>query len=127
LVASPLVERSIQAGRRLVDSLEMSGFRVVAAFWLLEPETLEWKLLICSPLVDVAGPRLAYQKIQQTLKGLRGLALDLREIRAVGTDDQTVRLMQKATGASPGIADVRFRNSVIDGTLIDDAYIYRVA
>ena len=40
-------------------------------------------------------------------------------------DAPVVALLRTAIRTGPGISGIRFKNNVIDGTLIEDAYIYR--
>jgi hypothetical protein len=38
-----------------------------------------------------------------------------------------VALLRKAVSTGPGISGVRITNNAVNGRIIDDAYIYRVA
>jgi hypothetical protein len=44
----------------------------------------------------------------------------------VKDNDPIVVLLRKAISTGPGIAGVRFTNNSVNGTFIDDAYIYRL-
>jgi len=42
-------------------------------------------------------------------------------------DARIVELIRKAVRTGPAVSGIRFKNNVVDGTLIDDVYIYRAA
>jgi hypothetical protein len=98
-----------------------------AAFWVLDPEWLRWRLVLATARVESEGPRKIYEEILRVLETLPPSSLEFRQISVVGLHDEIVRLLRKAIQTGPGLAAIRFQGNVIDGTLIDDAYIYRVA
>ena len=71
MVAYPLVDAKIDAGRRLLEKLDEVLFPVTAAFWLYLTESSDWRLFVASPLTVSSGKREAYSKLQQTLLELQ--------------------------------------------------------
>ena len=73
------------------------------------------------------GPKAGYAQIQSVFskysEELGDLAL--KDIVIKKPDSQIVKLIRKAVHTGPLAKPVRFRNNVVNGTLIDDAYIYR--
>jgi hypothetical protein len=67
MAATPLVDRDIEAGRRLVQALDKSAFGLTAAFWnyLIDQET--WRLIVASAKVSDVGPRAAYAAVDEVL------------------------------------------------------------
>jgi hypothetical protein len=125
---SILVEARIKAGERVIGRLDKANFPVTAAFWYLDDEEGDWRLVIASPVVDMQGPKAAYSLIHRAQKaGLRLAILSVNEIKAVGVRDPIVRLLSSAIATGPGIVGIRFSKNVINGTYIEDAYIYRLA
>lgn len=125
MVAAPLVEASIDAGRRLVVELDSEQVDIEAAFWSFRPESSQWRLVLASPLVDAVGPMETYKQLQRIISE-HGLEIELRDISVVSTRDELVNLLRMAIQTGPGLSGIRFTGNAINGTFIDDAYIYRM-
>lgn len=124
---SALVEGKIKDGEALLRELDNTGVEVKAAFWLYMPEPEEWRLKIAMPLVDSQGPRAAYVRIQEAIfETTEKLALALSEISVVSPKDQLVKLLKPVIRTGRGISGIRFSRNTINGTFIEDAYIYRI-
>jgi hypothetical protein len=128
LVGEQLTPDMIKSGALLIAALDKLNLLVKGAFWLQLPDQRVWRLVIASPEVRVAGPRAVYRKIRAALGRLPG------EVAAVGTKDISVvdekaplfQLLRSAVSTGPGISGVRFTRNVINGQLIEDAYLYRL-
>ena len=129
----------IGAGRKLIEALDESPFKVTAAMWFYLSENDEWRLIIASPYIDKEGPKKSYEFIQDQLDKLSkcidvvallrsGLSsyLSLENISVVSPSDDLIKLMRPAITTGPGISPIRFTRNVINNTLIEDAYIYRM-
>ena len=128
MVASALVDRKIERGRRLIKKLDDSRFPVTAAFWYYFPEAEQWRLVVASPTVDSQGRRAAYAEIHKIQRrGVRLPPLSVSEITAVSPRDPLVKLLSSAIRTRPGIAGIAFSGNVINGVYIEDAYIYRLS
>jgi hypothetical protein len=124
MVATPLVEPYIEAGRELIMNLDASGFGVEAALWLYRPESYEWRLLIASPVVDERGPQEAYRKVQ-TFVHVNPL-LSLRNVSVVSPTAEIIQALRRVIKTGPGISDIRMTANSINGFFIEDALIYRL-
>jgi hypothetical protein len=101
-----LVERDLEQGRRLIETLDQAGFPVVAAFWSFFAEEGLYRLVIASPVVDEKGPLEAYTRIQAALQNLGTPEFTLDTITALSPYDPLVidvRLSQ-ATDGPPSLA-----------------------
>lgn len=127
LVAPELTSGLIEAGEKFVQSLDAAGINVSAAFWLLSGEDTGWRLLIGSPEVAQVGAREFYRKIDDRVRALGDTELSVSHITAVRPDDSTVSLLRKAVKTGQGISRIRFTRNVINGILILDSLIYRLA
>lgn len=129
MVTTTLTEEMIQAGNALVRELDKRGLDPDAVFWFYFPDVHEWKLVIAEVKLAAQGPRETYKQIQNAISALgdelHGLALD--SVTLAKPDAPIVSLLRVAVGTGPGISGIRFTNNVINGTVIDDAYIYRLA
>lgn len=119
-----LVEKDIEAGKQLIESLDMKNFPVRAALWLYLSSADQWRLIIASPMVDEKGSRWAYDIIRDAVKERR-LELSLDNIVAASINDSIIQILRRAIKVE-GLSGVRFTRNVIDNYLIEDAYIYRL-
>ena len=129
MVAAPLVEKDIRDGETLLRRLDRDGFRATAAFWYWEPEDEKWRLIIATPLVKDKGPREAYMKLDNSARRIRkkGFALNSMHVQLVKEEEELPSALRRAVKTGRNIAGIRFSRNVIDGTYIEDAYIYRAA
>lgn len=128
MVTQALTHELIDSGQKLLEALDASGLDVEAAFWLFSQEPGVWKLMLCIPELDRQGPKRAYKRIQSCLAKTPGAAssLSLDDVALVNAGDPILQLLRHALRTGPGISGIRFTNNVVNGTLIHDAYIYRL-
>jgi hypothetical protein len=125
MVAWPLVEPTISEGARLLNALEKAGFPIDAAFWLYKFESEEWRLTIATPLYDELGPRESYRKIQDVLSH-EHYELRLLDMSVISPNDRLLAGMRRLLASREEVAGVWLRGNIIDGKLLDGAYVYRV-
>jgi len=99
-----------------------------AAFWFYFPDLQRWKLVLAEVKLGSTGPREIYSRIQEVLsqftQELKDLSLD--SITLAKPDAPIVSLLRVAIKTGPAITGIRFTNNVINGVVIEDAYIYRL-
>ena len=128
MVKPDLTSHMIDSGRQLLELLEQKKFRARACFWFYFPESDRWRFVLASHEVRVRGPLAAYRKIQALARKVP----DATEVFAPGAvtvlkdNDPLVVLLRKTISTGSGTSGVRISNNSIDGTFIDDAYIYRL-
>lgn len=128
MVNLTLSDAMIESGAKLVQKLDESGILPDAAFWLYFPDVQKWKLVFAEVKLGTVGPKEIYKRIQETMSSLG------EEIREISLDDVAlakpqapiVALLRVAIRTGPGISGIRFTGNVINGTLVEDAYIYRL-
>ncbi len=125
MVENTLTEEMIDSGKRLISKLDASGVQPNAAFWLYDAEAQTWKLVIAEIEVGKNGPKHEYHRIRQLLDQISGISLD--DISLTTPDANVVQLLRSAVKTGSRITGIRLRNNAINGTLIGDAYVYRVA
>ena len=118
----------IDSGAKLIRKLDKRSVRHDAAFWFYYPDTQEWKLVLAEVKVDKQGTKEVYREIQTVLSKFSQYIgdLSLDNIAVSKMDAPIVSLLRIAIRTGPGISGIRFRNNVINGTVIEDAYIYRL-
>jgi hypothetical protein len=129
MVSTDLRQDLIDTGAALVQRLDDAGAQPDAALWLYEPEVKTWKLVLAEAKAAKQGPKEAYRQIQKILATMpeeQRKVLALEDIAIANPDSPVISLLRLAVKTGPGISGIRFRNNVINGTLIDDAYIYRL-
>ena len=128
MVAMSLPKEMIEAGSVLLKSLDDRGIQPDAAFWFFFGDINQWKLVISEINLGVEGPRQIYKKIQETISARQGELgeLSLDDVTLAKPDSPIVSLLRQAFRTAPGVSGVRFTNNVVNGTVIEDAYIYRI-
>lgn len=128
MVNSSLSKAMIESGAKLIQKLDERSVRPDAAFWLYSPDIQQWKLIFAEIKVGTVGPKEIYKKIQETISSLGDelQEISLDDIALTEPEAPIVALLRVAIRTGPGISGIRFTRNVINGTLIEDAYIYRL-
>jgi hypothetical protein len=131
MVRASLVEQDLKDGKRLLETLDKpksngTSFRVKAAFWLYRPESMEWRLVLATPLVDEKGPLATYVHLGKVLDSIQLVGLSTHNISVVSPRDPLVKAFRGALRIAPDSAGVRFTRNVVGGTYVEDAYLYRL-
>lgn len=118
----------IDAGRRLLELLDSQGFPARACFWFYFPESDRWRFVVASAEVRVRGPHTAYRQVQTVARNVPDATklFGPGDVTVVKDNDPLVLLLRKAIVTGPGISGIRFTSNSVNGTFIDDAYIYRL-
>ena len=128
LVKEILTESMIKAGEELTRILDQMNWQVTASLWFYFVDENQWKLLLTSPSVGKEGTKRAYQRIQEALgKFQQGMPrIGLQDVAATDESHPLISLMKIAIQTEGGISGIRFSRNVINGQVIEDAYIYRL-
>jgi hypothetical protein len=122
-----LSERMISAGTELTRRLDEAGLMVSAALWFFEPDSNYWRLIIASPDVLTKGLKTIYKEVQSVLRSIpEDQSIPLKDISVVDSNDPLISLLRIAIKIGDGISGTRFSRNMINGTLIEDSYIYRL-
>lgn len=128
MVETQLTPDLIREGAALVEGLDKVGVSPDAALWLYFPDIAAWKLLLAEVKVGPDGPRGVYRVVLKTLQSLRNeiAHLSLEDVALAKPDAPIIKLLAQAIATGPGINGIRFTHNVVNGTLIEDAFIYRL-
>jgi len=121
-----LVNDLLAEGQRLLEALARNRFPVVAALWSYFPESMEWRLVIVSPVVDRIGPLRAYTRIQRVLATINPSHLSLTDIAALGPASQDYRNLRDVISSPGRIITGSEVNRFPPGVVAEDAYVYRL-
>jgi len=124
-----LTDSMIKAGAALIKKLDERGESPDTAFWIYFPDIQQWKLMLAEVKLGEIGPKELYKKIQDTISANNSEIgkLSLDDVALAKPDAPIVALLRTAIRTGLGISGIRFTNNVINGTVIEDAYIYRLA
>jgi hypothetical protein len=125
MVVTNLDDKLIKDGEKLLKQLDTDCIFVDAILWFYFSETQKWKLLVSLPGIINRGPKIAYHTIQEALSRI-SVTFSLDDVVVVQPDDPILKLLKIAITTSDGISGIRFSNNVVNGQLIQDAYIYRM-
>jgi hypothetical protein len=122
-----LVKEYIEEGKRIIESLDKKSLDINAAMWFYLEDLDEWRLFIASPAVDDKGPKGVYSIVQYVVGSAEiPFGLTINDISIISPKHHLILLMKKAIKTDHGISGIRFLKNVIDNTLVEDAYIYRM-
>jgi hypothetical protein len=129
VVKTALVDRDIEVGRDLIVALDDSDLSPAAALWFYEPETSVWRLVLGMSEVALKGPTNVYSSLQRILAKPRWSdRLSLQDISLLEPNAALLKTLRSAvrTG-SRDLNGIRFTRNTINGTFVEDAYIYRLS
>jgi hypothetical protein len=118
----------IENGERLVRRLDEKEkeLKPEAAFWLYFPEADEWRLVLVEAKLGELGPLHFYNKIQNVLSensdDFKHLRLD--RVSLSKPDSPVAASLKKVFKSKNKNAGLRLRGNVVNGTYIEDAYVY---
>lgn len=119
MVKKTLVSELIEDGARLLHELDKHNFPVEAMFWVELPDRDYWRLVIASPIVATQGPKAAYSKVAEVLRGIHAAGLDLAEISVFAPDSQQFRDLLAVAERSGGPV------TGPDWVVLSEAVVYR--
>ncbi|WP_243288051.1 hypothetical protein [Geothrix terrae] len=127
LVGEYLTSDMINSGAALITALDRLNLMVKGAFWLLLPDQKNWRLVIASPEVRLHGPKAVYRKITMAIKKIpRNITpVGMKDVSVVEDKNPIFLMIRTVISTGPGISGIRFSRNVINGQLVEDAYIYR--
>ncbi len=128
VVKEPLTKEMIDRGADLAKRLDENNFAASAALWFFNLDSGSWRYIIASPQVDSVGMKASYRKIQETLGTLSNGdgSIKLRDITLLSPTDPLISLLKTAIRTGNDMSAIRFSKNLINGILIEDAYIYRL-
>ena len=117
----------IEFGRTLWQALRASGgFPINGMFWLFEPESSEWNLIIATPRVDRVGPKNAYAELADITKQVPANSTQLLRIELISPKQPLYEALRSVFGQTASVEGARLGNTQVGGMYIDDAYLYEI-
>jgi hypothetical protein len=117
----------VEFGRALWKSLRATKkFPIDGMFWLFEPESGEWNLLIATPRVDSVGPKSAYEELATDTKQLPAESKQLLRIELISPKHTLYQALRSVFGQTASVKGARLGDTQVGGMYIDDAYLYEI-
>ena len=128
MVKNNITEEMNSESINFIKKLDLLGLSPEAAFWFYDVEKSSWKFIVAEKNLKKEGPKLVYKKIQNLLLNSPDEFpnISLSDIVLLDEKDPLITLLRSAIKTGKGISSIRFSHNVINGTLIDDAIIYRL-
>lgn len=128
VVKEALSDQMISAGAELIRRLDEAGLVVSAALWFFDADSNYWRLVIASPEVRDKGLKTIYSEVQSVVRTIPEdqSIISLKDISVTDSNDPLISLLKVAIKTNGGISKLRFSRNMINGTLIEDSYIYRL-
>ncbi len=121
-----LVNIDIEEGKKVIELLDREDMKITSAFWLYFPEIQEWRLMLATPNVDTVGRKNTYSKILELLNQNEDtIDVPFDAISIISPDQELSNNLRMAAGKGNEISG-RFSGIVVNGTLIEDIYLYRI-
>jgi hypothetical protein len=125
-----LVREDREAGNLLLAALDEKRVNPTAAFWLHDPEADRWELWLALPEA-ARDLKKAYLSVAEVLRANPSIwkQIELSRTNIVAPDAMTVQLMGRLLRVEnpPSAEPVIWHRNVINGVLIEDAVVYRLA
>jgi len=128
VVKESLSSELISAGAELTRQLDDARLLIDACLWFYTTDSNAWRFIIASPEVRAHGPKWMYKKIQTVIFKMppEQPTIPLKDISVVDDQDPLIALLRVLIRTGDEISNIRFSQIVINGALIEDAYIYRI-
>jgi translation initiation factor 2 beta subunit (eIF-2beta)/eIF-5 len=129
LVKESISRDMISAGDRLARHLVASELPIDGLLWHYVTESNSWRFVVASPEVSASGPKNVYQRIRAIIEQMPQSdeqVVNWDDIFVVDTKDPLIKLLRQAVHTGKGVAGTRFSRNVVNGVLIEDAYVYKL-
>jgi hypothetical protein len=122
-----LTSADIEFGKQIAERLRERGFGVQGIFWLYDEINDDWRLVIATDAVDKLGPRGTYLQVTRHTSDIQGSDFQKMRIQVVSPQIPLIQALRSAFGPAANVAGATLRNTVIDGILVPEAYLYELS
>lgn len=125
MVATALVNRQLEEGRKLLERLDETATRIDVALWINTPDTDDWQLMLGTSGVNRNGTRKIYEFVL-TILNQYAIDLSLSEISVVDQSNDLCKALRQLVQTGSGIKTMSFFGNFVNGQRLPDSIIYRV-
>jgi hypothetical protein len=121
-------EPKIEEGVELLKELDKQ-MKIEVAMWFYIAESNIWRFIVGSSLFNNKSGQDIYADFVDKFKDIEQVKnIGLENITLLASNNNLVTLFKSAIKTGPtDIGGIRFTSNVINGVLIEDAYIYRLS
>ena len=132
MAENTLVDRDIRQGEAIVRALDDGAdlsMHPLAALWFLFPEEETWRLLVALPAMATDPAQSVYTRLLDIVTHAGSAEhFSFESVGLMPPENPLIDLLSTAIQTpADAVAGIRFSNNTINGQLIPDAYIYRLA
>jgi hypothetical protein len=121
-----LTEQMIEAGEQLIRKLDECKRRPDAALWFYDSDWQRWRLVIADSEVGTKGPKAGYRAIQKLLLKFPEIKLEFNDVTLVTPYTDSVPIPQGPVRSGNKLTRIHLTHSVVDGTVVEEALVYRL-
>jgi hypothetical protein len=122
-----LMETDIDFGKAFWSTVRANKqFPANGAFWLFQPQSDNWHLMIATPRVDEVGPRKAYEELFAITGPILSDSTHLLKIELISPRARLYQALRSVFAKKASVEGTRLGNAQIGGLYIDDAYLYEI-
>lgn len=128
MATATLLNYEIEEGQRLIDALNSSGLSTDSALWIYSSDSESWHLMLSSEICDREGTLKAYREILTVFRDVQPeLKIDWTSLIAVSPKNELIEdLRQSQLQWHRNLSGRRLTDNMVDGTRVDDGYIYQI-
>jgi hypothetical protein len=82
--------------------------------------------MIATELVDKLGPRSTYVKLSSAISNVRGSDFQLLRIAVMSPRTPLYAALRNMFGTAASVEGARLLNTMVNGVLVPDAYLYEI-
>lgn len=126
LVGRSFTNEMMAAGAVFVREIEQSSLHLCAALWIQPTPDDFWKFILAFPEVRLEGPRYVYKKLRSISNRISPdeYKIGTETVSVVEERDRLIQMFRGVIRVDSG--GVRFSRNSLNGTYIEDAYIYKM-
>ncbi|NVZ71793.1 hypothetical protein [Pseudomonas costantinii] len=126
LVGRSFTNEMMEAGAVFVSEIEKSSLHLHAALWIQPTPDDFWKFVLAFPEVRLEGPRAVYKKLRSISNRIpqNEFRIGTEIVSVVEERDRLIQIFKGVIRVDGG--GVRFARNSLNGTYIEDAYIYKM-
>lgn len=121
-----LVTADFTSGLEFIRALDRSGLSISVALWLYSSEHEDWRFVLASRQLDLAGPSEAYGLVHDALAA-EGIPLERTPVLLIlRMSDPFIRSLRRLFAKAKTVEGMRLGGQLIGDRFVPDALVYRI-
>jgi hypothetical protein len=102
-----LTAAMISSGHQLINALDKASVTVPTAYWSLDEDSDQWRLVLAPPKVKQIGHRKAYSVVGHAVRTLNRREITMSNVSVVDQNDAVPRAVRSFIRTGPNTHNVR--------------------